>query len=298
MAKADKKAVRAAGPVASRVLEELADSRRHSVTVAGDRAWLSQWTKDPNALLESMADNQLLYRVGRGRYFVAPRGTFSAAQAAPAELIAGLILGARGEYFISYLSALINYRVTDLHSNTIYAAIPQASSFGETSVELPSGTLRLVRLSRSNWPADPDDELVRVRVLPDAKEFVWRASMERTLVDSLSRPDLAAGPETVITSWARARQSDTDWDLVCAISARRGKSMERRCALLLRLLGLDAIAKRNFPDLAGRGANTPLDRSNSFQMSREAIKRDSETGVLLNVPEDYLRGWVSATSAP
>jgi hypothetical protein len=33
-------------------------------------------------------------------------------------------------------------------------------------------------------------------------------------------------------------------------------------------------------------------------MSREAIKRDSETGVLLNVPEDYLRGWVSATSAP
>jgi predicted transcriptional regulator of viral defense system len=290
------KSVRAAGPVAARVLEELAHSRRRSVSIADDRSWLAPWTKDPNALLESMADNQLLYRVGRGRYIVAPRGTFSPTQAAPAELIAALILGARGEYFISYLTALIDYRLTDLHSDTIYAAIKQGSSIGETSFELPSGTLRVVRLSRSNWPVDHDRELVRVRALAETKEFIWRASLERALVDGLSRPDLTGGLETVVSSWARARQSDTDWDLVCAISEQRGKSMERRCALLLGLLGLDAVAKRNFPRLSGRGANTPLDRSNSFQMSPQDIKRDRETGVLINVPEDYLRGWVGAAS--
>src|ERR1700677_1388302 len=226
--KTDDKPVRTAGPVAARVLEELADSRRRSVSIADDRAWLSRWTKDPNALLESMACNQLLYRVGRGRYVVAPRGTFSATQAAPAELIAGIILGARSEYFISYLTALIDYRLTDLHSTTVYAAIPQSSSFGETSFELPSGTLQLVRLSRSNWPTDPDKELVRVRALPETKEFVWRASRERALLDGLSRPDLAAGLETVVGCWARARQTGIDWDLVCAISARGGGGMERR----------------------------------------------------------------------
>jgi predicted transcriptional regulator of viral defense system len=295
--KTDDKPVRAAGPVAARVLEELADSRRRSVSIADDRAWLSRWTKDPNALLESMAGNQLLYRVGRGRYVVAPRGTFSAAQAATAELIAGIILGARGEYFISYLTALIDYRLTDLHSTTVYAAIPQDGSFGETSFELPSGTLQLVRLSRSNWPTDPDKELVRVRALPETKEFVWRASRERALVDGLSRPDLAAGLETVVGCWARARQTDIDWNLVCAISVRRGRSMERRCAFLLGLLGLDAVARRNFPRLTGRGASTPLDRSNSFEMNAGEMTRDRETGVLLNVPEDHLRGWASAASS-
>jgi predicted transcriptional regulator of viral defense system len=295
--KTDDKPVRVAGPVAARVLEELADSRRRSVSIADDRAWLSRWSKDPNALLESMADSQLLYRVGRGRYVVAPRGTFSATQAAPAELIAGLILGARGEYFISYLSALIDYRLTDLHSTIVYAAIPQDSSFGETSFGLPSGTLQLVRLSRSNWPADPDRELVRVRALPETKEFIWRASRERALVDGLSRPDLSAGLETVVGCWARVRQSDIDWDLVCAISSRRGRSMERRCAFLLRLLGLDAFVRRNFPLLTARGANTPLDRSNSFGMTAEEMTRDRETGVLVNVPEDRLRGWASAVSS-
>ncbi len=295
--KMDDKPVRAAGPVAARVLEELADSRRRSVSIADDRAWLSRWTKDPNALLESMADNQLLYRVGRGRYVVAPRGTFSATQAAPAELIAGIILGARGEYFISYLTALIDYRLTDLHSTTVYAAIPQDSSFGETSFELPSGTLQLTRLSRSNWPTGSDKELVRLRALPETKEFVWRASRERALVDSLSRPDLAAGLETVVGCWARARQTDIDWDLVCAISLRRGRSMERRCAFLLRLIGLDAVSRHNFPRLTGRGASTPLDRSNSFEMSAGEMTRDRETGVLLNVPEDHLRGWASAASS-
>ena len=74
--------------------------------------------------------------------------------------------------------------------------------------------------------------------------------------------------------------------------------MERRCALLLRLLGLDAVAKRNFPDLSGRGANTPLDRSNSFHLSPEQITRDRDTGVLLNVPEDHLRGWIAGAATP
>ncbi|MBV9194208.1 MAG: hypothetical protein JO168_08690 [Solirubrobacterales bacterium] len=292
----DDKPLRTAGPVAARVLEELADSRRRSINIAEDRVWLSRWTKDPAGLLKSMAESELLYRVGRGRYVVAPRGTFSPTQVASAELITGLLLGSRGEYFISYLTALIDYRLTDLHSTTIYAAIPTNSTFGETSFELPDGTLQLVRLNQSNWPADPDRELVRVRALADTKEFIWRASIERALLDSLSRPELAAGIETVVSCWARARQTDLDWDLVCAIAKRRGQSMQRRCAYLLRLLDLDTVAKRNFPGLTGRGVNTPLDRSNSFAMSPGEMTRDRETGVLVNVPPDHLRGWVSAAS--
>ena len=75
-----------------------------------------------------------------------------------------------------------------------------------TIVALPDGTLQLVRLSPRNWPVDRDRELTRVRALAETKEFIWRATMERALADSLSRPDLAAGLETVVGCWARARR--------------------------------------------------------------------------------------------
>lgn len=294
----DSDLIRSVGPKAALVLEELAEARRHSIVLKRDRPWLARFTSDPNSLLERMADAKLLYRIGRGKYVVAPRGTFTPSQAAPAELMAAVLLGARGDYFIGYLSALIGHRLTDLHSSTVYAAIRQKSKFGEVGLKLPSGTLRLVRLTDTRWPHDDERELERIRVLPDSKEFIWRASLERALVDGLGRPDLSAGIETVVGCWARAVQRETDWDLVCAIAARQGKSMVRRTAFLLRLLGLHAIAKRNFPQLSGRGSNTPLDRGNSFEMSAEDMHRDRDTGVLLNVPEEHLLGWVGAAALP
>lgn len=290
--------VRSTGPKAALVLEELAEARRHSLTLAKDRSWLSRLTSDPNSLLERMADAKLLYRVSRGKYVVAPRGTFSASQAASNELMVDIMLGARGDYFIGYLSALIDHRLTDLHSTTVYAAIRQHSSFGEVEIELPSGKLKLVRLSDSRWPSDSERELDRVPALPDYKEFVWRSSLERTLVDALSRPEHSAGLETVIGCWGTAVRRDTDWDLICAIAERQGASMARRTAFVLRLLGLGAVAKRNFPHMTGRGASTPLDRSNSFDMETADKRRERHTGVLINVPEDYLVGWASAALSP
>jgi len=61
------------------------------------------------------------------------------------------------------------------------------------------------------------------------------------------------------------RQTDVDWDLVCAIASRRAIACSA-AAPSLRLLGLDGVAKRNFPGLTGR-APTPLDRSKGFAMS-------------------------------
>ena len=292
--------VRSAGPKAARVLEELADRRRHTLVLAEDGAWLRDITSDPNSLLERMEDASLLYRVGRGRYVVAPRGTFSATQAGPAELFVDLALRGRGDYFIGFLSALIAHRLTDLHSSLVYAAIRQEGSVGESERDLPDGVaVKFVRLVASKWPVDPDRDLERVRTLPGGKEFAWRSSIERTLVDVLNRPDLAGGIETVIGSWARARRrDDVDWDSVCAIAEAQGKSTMRRTAFVLRLLGLHVIAARNFPGLAGRGASTPLDRSDSFALPPGETKRDRVTGVTINVPEGHLVGWAEAASLP
>lgn len=289
--------VRSAGRKAALVLEHLAEHRRRSVDITEDRPWLQRISSHPNSLLERMADAQLLYRVNRGRYLVAPAGSFSPAQAAPIELIAGLLLRAQGDYYLGYLSALISHRLTDLHSTTVYAAIRQSSTFTEVEVSLPGGALHVVRMSESRWPRE-SGELVRVRAMPDSKEFIWRATVERTLVDALARPELAGGIETVIGSWARARERDVDWELVSAIGIRQGKAMMRRVAFVLKLIGLQRTARQNFPGLTGRGANTPLDRSGAFDLELAELKRDRETGVLINVPEDYLLGWVGSAELP
>jgi len=241
----------------------------------------------------------LLYRVGRGRYVVAPRGTFTAAQAAPAELLVDLAMRGRGEYYVGFLSGLIGHRLTELHSTVIYAAIRQDGSVAETERDLPDGlTVKFVRLSASRWPADRDRDLERIRVLPDTKEFAWRSSLERTLVDVLTRPDLAGGIETAISSWARARERDLNWDALCAIATEQGASTMRRTAFVLRLLGMHVLVSRNFPHLSGRSARTLLDRSDSFGLSSEALTRDRVTGVTINVPTGHLLGWVGAAALP
>lgn len=289
--------VRSAGRKAALVLEHLAENRQRSLDISADRAWLQDISSHPNSLLERMTDSRLLYRINRGRYLVAPAGTFSPTQAAPVEVIAGLLLRAQGDYYLGYLSALIAHRLTDLHSATVYAAIRQSSTFTEVEVDLPGGTLRVVRLSESRWPSG-DGELERVRAIPDSKEFIWRATLERTLVDALTRPELAGGIETVIGCWARARERDVDWERVCAVGIRQGGAMMRRIAFVLRLIGLHRTARQSFPGLTGRGASTPLDRSGAFELAPGELKRDRETGVLINVPEDYLLGWVGSAELP
>jgi predicted transcriptional regulator of viral defense system len=289
--------VRVAGPKAALVLERLAESRRRSLVLSEDLPWLTEITTDPYSLLDHMEQAQLLYRVKSGRYLVAPRGSFSPTQAAPVELMAGLLLGSQGDYYFSFLSGLISHRLTDLHSPTVYAAIRQQSNLRATELELPGGSLHVVRLSESRWP-HYERELERVRAVPDSKEFVWQATVERTLVDALARPDLSAGIETVIESWARAKRQEVDWELVCSIAARQANGMPRRVAFVLGLLGLKAVARQNFPTLSGRGANTPLDRSNSFEINAEETTRDRETGILVNVPEGHLLGWIGAADQP
>jgi predicted transcriptional regulator of viral defense system len=115
-------------------------------------------------------------------------------------------------------------------------------------------------------------------------------------VDALARPDLCAGFETVVGCWVNAKNADTDWGGVCEIARRQGPSMMRRVIFLLRLIGFDAVGQRAFPDLRGRGLSTLLDRSSSFQLPERGRVRDRTTGIVVNVPPEYLLAWTGATS--
>jgi predicted transcriptional regulator of viral defense system len=289
-------APRTASPEVAAVLEHVAATKRRTISLPADREWLAAITPHYARLLDRMAARKSLYRVLRGHYVVAPRATDGLDQAAAAELLVDLVLRGQGGYYLGFLSALIAHCLTDLHASTLYAAIRQDSPTDLTTVSLAGRELKLVRLSPSRWPAE-ESERERVRVQPGLKEFVWRSTLERTLVDGLLRPELCGGIETVITSWARAIEHErVDWATVWAIATRMGIATARRVAYLLIRSGHEPVLAADLPALNVKGAATPLDRSNGYGMSRREATRDPQTGVLVNVPAGQLRGWLDPAS--
>lgn len=278
------------------MLEHVAAAKRRTVSLPADREWLAEITPHYARLLDRMTARKSLYRVLRGQYVVAPRATDGVDQAAAAELLVDLVLRGQGEYYLGFLSALIAHRLTDLHASTLYAAIRQENPTDLTTVSLAGRELKLVRLSPSRWSSG-ENERERVRVQQGLKEFVWRSTLERTLVDGLLRPELCGGIETVVTSWGRASEHErVDWTTVWAIAKRIGIATARRAAYLLIRSGHEHVLAGDLPALNVKGAATPLDRSNGYGMTRAEATRDPQTGVLVNVPLEQLRGWLDPTS--
>lgn len=280
---------RTVSPEAAGVLDHLAAAKRSTLSLPADREWLCSITPHYARLLDRMAARKSLYRVVRGRYVVAPRGTEWVEQAAPVELCVDLVLRGAGDYYLGFLSALIAHRLTDTHSSTIYAAVRQDSRTDLTSLRLCGQQLRLVRLAPSRWPRG-DSERERVRLLPGMMEFAWRSSLERTLVDCLLRPELCGGIETAITAWARASERDVAWKEVWAVAKRAGVAAVTRTAHMLIATGHERLLSGELP--LPRGA-TVLDRTNGYGMSRSEMSRDRQTGLLLNVPAEQFRGWIT-----
>jgi predicted transcriptional regulator of viral defense system len=287
-------AVRSASPLAAAVLEHLARERRATLDVDADRSWLRQLTPNFAQLLHDMEGNQSLYRVQRGRYVVAPRATSRLDQAAPVELMVDLALRKQGDYYLGFLTALIAHGLTDLHSHVTYAAIRGDSRLGTSALNLGGRSIKLVRLAPSRWPHHPQ-ERERHRILPRTQEFAWRSSLERTLVDGVLRPDLCAGIETVVGAWAKAqRDGSADWAALWKTAQACGNSVARRTAYLLWEIGQGALVVDDLPALRKTRARVLFDRSDGFGLGDQLPPRDPRTGVVLNVPDGAVSGWLAA----
>lgn len=279
------------GPKGAAVLDEAARRRRRTIRWPEDADWLNEITPAPKRLLSRLKQNGLLYAAGSNRFVIAPPGTSSISQAASSDLLADLAFRPRGDYYIGFLSALIAHRLTDVHTEVTFVAMPQ----GSKPRKVPRG-FNVAELPTSHWPVPDGREIERIR-FSDSKEFFFRSSLERTLVDSLLRPDLSGGIEAVVIAWARARQRpDVRWDLAIEIARRIGDAAVRRVVFLLRLLGLERLIEADLIRIDGRKTSTLFDRGRSFNLPDEQIRRDRDTGVRVNVPPDYLRGWISGAS--
>lgn len=276
----------AVSPIDFRILQALDERGRTFIDLKQDRDWLLEIAPDPPLQLSRMKKRGTLASVAAGRYVALPPGRPND----PAELPLGVLLAAafagRQDYYLGYLSALIEHRLTDAHSLDIYVAV-----FGTLPriKELGGRPMHMTRIDSSRKHFGQE----RVRAI--GRTFYFRSNLERTLLDTLDRPALCDSPETWVRAWSRAFKShDLDRAQLVEYAEAWGGTVAARCAFWLRELGDVRLARRLL-----RSIGAPLTGPRLLESARsfgdQDWKRDRETGLIINIPPTALAGWLSYT---
>jgi len=275
---------RTVSPIDSRILQALDDRGRVFIDLKQDRDWLLDIVPDPPLHLARMKTRGILASVAAGRYVVLPPGQ----QLTAAELPLGVLLAAafagRKDYYLGYLSAMIEHRLTDEHSLDVFVAV-----FGTPPriEELAGRPLHVTRI------ASRRKRFGQERIRAVGRTFYFRSDLERTLLDTLDRPALSGSPETSIRAWSRAFESrDLDRGKLVEYAEEWGGTVAARCAFWMRELGEIRLARRILSSI-GAPLTGPrlLDSARSFGDGK--WPRDRETGLIVNVPPANLDGWLS-----
>lgn len=272
-------------PTDSRILERLSDRGRTYIDLDTDKPWLSEITPSPRKQLARMKQRGSLIPVTAGRYLVrSPGGGSSDLDEIPLGLLLAAAFAGREDYYLGYLSALIEHRLTDEHSNEAYVAVFGIPPRFKSLAGRPIHITRLTSVRK---------QFGRERLRALGRTFYFRSDLERTLLDTLDRPALCQAPETWVRAWSRAFASEQlDRSRLVDYALEIGGTLAARCAFWMRELGDIRNAR-----LILRAINAPLtgprllDSANSFDP--QDWTRDRETGLIVNMPMHSIDGWVS-----
>jgi predicted transcriptional regulator of viral defense system len=254
-----------------------------TITLPADEGWLSQIVPLPAAHLSRMRQRGSLDRVGQGRYVILPAGASNAGQLSSLPLLLAAALPEE-RYYLGYLSALQSHALTDEDADAIYvairgAALPRLSELGGRPVKM-----HRITVERKWFGA--------ARERAQGRTFYYRSDLERTLIDTLDQPRLCGAPDIWVRAWERAfREDRVDVTQLLDYATRMGASVTARAGFWLREIGRVREAR-----IAFRAAGAPLkgvrllDSSAAFGDSR--WKRDRESGLIVNIPERAITGWL------
>jgi predicted transcriptional regulator of viral defense system len=122
--------------------------------------------------------------------------------------------------------------------------------------------------------------------------FYYRSDLERTLIDTLDRPDLCGAPDIWVRAWERAfRDERVDMGRLMDYAITIGGNVGARAGFWLRELGHVREARLVF-----RAVGAPLKGPRLLDASRsydgDSWRRDRESGLYLNIPERAITGWL------
>ena len=279
----------------SRLLEALqrrdrsTERPRNYFHLERDRKWLEKevGTQDLRQLASRMARRGSLFRLGDGLYVTAPSGSTVPAQAASFELALDATLRRRTTYYLGFLSALIAHGLTDVSERTAYVAVDGNRISGE-DLQIGGRPVHLVRIySEKKWGGI---EQVSLR----GRSSYRRSDLEKTLLDCLDRPELCGGAEIWIRAWERAlREARVNLDQLKSHALEVGGVIALRCAFWLYELDEARASDELLAQLRPRPRSGRFKLDSSDEFGAGEWSRDRRTGLLVNVPMDLARGWIS-----
>ena len=268
-------------PRDSAVIAEARRRRKTTLTVSGDGEWLRAYGREPRKLLSEMAERGALLALGGGRYLVVDPGQTLIEQAAAWQIALDGVVHPYGDYYLGFMSAIVEHHLTDLESPTIYVALHRRSNV-DREILIANRPVIFTYVSKpTRWFGV---ETVRV----SRAERYQRSDIERTLIDCLDRPRLCGSTEVWVRAWERAlRRDEVDVAKICDYAMRLGPSVSRRAGFMLTVGGHGEEARQRLSYVVKPGGSVLLDPS---AKARPNAERDTTWGVALNVTRDFIDG--------
>jgi predicted transcriptional regulator of viral defense system len=271
----------------SALLHVIAQRGRPFIRLPEDAQWLAAAASGDRVALErrlaEMTRRGSLASVGKHRWVVLPPGASSLEQAAPLKTLLAAKFDGRVEWYLGYLSALADHALTDIDPEDIYV--------GVRGVQIPNeqrlGQRRIIVVHHRR-----EDDWRGVERERQGRIFTYRSDIERTLLDTLDQPRRCGPPEVWVRAWERAMREDRADPLrLTDYAEQRSGAVRARLAFWLRETGHVRPARRLVQALGGPlTGRTLLDSSQAF--GDGPWRRDRETGVVVNLPERALDGWL------
>lgn len=271
----------------SALLHAIAQRGRPFIRLPDDVEWLSAAAAGDHLSLErrlaEMTRRGSLASVGKQRWVVLPAGASSLEQAAPLKTLLAAKFDGRIDWYLGYLSALADHALTDIDPEDVYVGVRGV----QTPTEQQLGQRRVIVVQhrrKDDWRGVERERQARI--------FTYRSDVERTLLDTLDQPRRCGPPEVWVRAWERAmREERADPQRLIDYSDQRSSAVQARLAFWLRETGHVRPARRVVQGLRGPlTGRTLLDSSQTF--GDGPWRRDRETGVVVNLPERALDGWL------
>lgn len=271
----------------ARVLHEAAQRGKLYLRWPEDRAWLERIDDigDPQKRLWGMGDRGSLEMLSRGRWLILPTGATTVEQAAPVKALLAAFFDGRADWYLGYLSALIDHNLTDIDSETLYVGIRGATMASKQRIG--HRPIRVVHHTREDTWEGVERERAHGSV------FSYRSDVERTLLDTLEQPRRSGPAEVWARAWERAmREERVDLRRLTEYAEDRSDVVQARLAFWLRETGHPRDSRRVMRGLGGPlSGSRLLDSAKNFER-QDRWPRDRETGLVINMPQETIDGWL------
>ncbi len=223
--KKDKNLYKILGPVSSRLISELTQSKRTVFSLEESAQILGTDSKQVKKLLHDLVKKGWLKRIERGKYFLIP---LSADPTKPYTenqfLIASKLID---PYYLGFWTMLNYYGYTEQLINTIFVASPKRKK-----------TLSLLGVYYKFVKTTPE-KMFGVTQIEIDNVSITVSDKEKTLLDCLDHPEYCGGISEAVKGIWNARDGVDFIKILDYVRKMKNSAVAKRLGFLLELLELD-----------------------------------------------------------